>query len=147
MNITKDDVVKVLGGLFVLVLILSSVGVENETVSAISSGLAVLIVIAAIALLGERATQLVKIVARYAFGNIAWLKFLQPSGAGSIVLSFIVAFAGLQSFDVSLFDQFEVFNNIDSNLVEAITLALIWIGSNIWHESLPEDVIKAPQVK
>lgn len=144
---SKDDLLKVVVGITLLVLVLSSLGIENETLSVVSSVLTVLALIGAIAVGAERGTELLKMVLRFAFGNVGFLKFLQPTGAGSALLAFLVSYAGVTGFDVNIFGEFEAFKQVDSQLVSLITVALTWIGSGVLHKALPTDVGKAQAVK
>lgn len=147
MNLNKDDLIKVFGGLAVLVMVLSSFGVNNEAIGQVGAGLAIVLLIAGLAFLGERSTELVKMIARFAFGNVSFLKWLQPKGAGSVLLAFVMSLAGIVLGDVSLFDKFEVFKSVDPQLIDALTLALLWFGSSLWHNNLPKDVAMASPVK
>ena len=142
----KEEMFKVIGGATVLVVVLSSFGVENEVVATIAAILSAGLILTAIALGAERGTELLKIVMRAAFGNVTFLKWLQPSGAGSVLLAAVVAFAGVQKFSPDIFSGFAVFASVDPQLVELITSAAVWLGASLVHGQLP-DGLKAQKVK
>jgi hypothetical protein len=134
---TKEDLTKFVV-LALIVLVVLSVFVENPLVATASSILAVAVLVGVLSLGAERGTELLKIVLRFIFGNIGFLKFLQPSGAGSVLLAFVVSYAGVTGFDVSVFSGFEVFTKIDPELISLLTIALTWLGSTVLHRNLPE---------
>lgn len=143
----KDDILKILVGVALLVLGFTAFNAENPAIVTLAAVLSGLVVLALISLGGERATELFKMVLRFAFGNVSFLKGWQPSGAGSVLLAFIVAYAGVNNFDISLFSEFEAFSKLDPQLVSILTTALIWIGSSIIHNALPAEAGKAQEVK
>lgn len=143
---SKEDVLKLVVGLLLLAVVAGAFAPDNKIVTTISSVAVVLVIVGAISLGVERGTELLKIVLRFAFKSVGFLKFLQPTGAGSVVLAFIVSYAGVNGFDVSVFDEFEAFANLDAQLIQLLTVALTWLGSSLWHSALPEGAGKAQEV-
>lgn len=144
-NFTKGVI-----GILILALILAvSVGqvTANVAYTNIARILGAGLLLAAVSLGAERGTEILKTVARLIFGFIPATRSWQPKGGGSSFLAFVVAFAGVKKFDPAILSQFSQFNGIDPSLVAYITMALIWIGSAIWHNILPDNVGMAPKVK
>lgn len=147
---TKDNWLQVVVAVLLVVLVLAVAAGQATAGTLYSQGAAVigaLLVIAALALGAERGTELLKIVLRFIFGYIPFLKSWQPSGAASVLIAFLVSYAGVQKFDPDVLNQFPLFAGVDGELVSFLTVALIWIGSSIWHATLPAGVGKAQTLK
>lgn len=146
----KDDVLKFVVGVLLLTLVLAFSAGEataNTLYEKISAVIAVALVVAVISLGAERGSELLKIVLRFAFGSFDFLKSWQPTGAGSVLIAGIVSYAGVQKFDVDILSQFPLFAAVDPQLVSYITVALLWIGSSLWHNALPPNTGKAQALK
>lgn len=142
----NSDLLKVLAGVLVVALVVSAF-VGGEVSDTLGSVATFALLVIALSITDERATELVKMVLRFAFGNVGVLKFLQPSGAGSALLAAVVAYAGIKGFDVNIFKEFSAFASLDGELVSLMTIALTWIGAGVTHGLLPAGVGKAQAVK
>lgn len=147
---TKDNWLQFVVAFLLVALILAFTAgqaTSAELYTQIAAVIGALLVFAAIALGAERGTELLKIVLRFLFGLIPFLKSWQPSGAGSVLLAAIVSFAGVKQFDLTILTQFPIFASVDPQLVSFLTMALVWIGSSVWHQALPAEAGKAQSVK
>jgi len=142
----KTDFLKVLAGVLVIALVVSAFGGDTAS-DKLSPILTLVLIVVALSVTDERISELVKMVLRFAFGNVDFLKFLQPSGTGSAVLAAVVAYAGINHFDVEIFKEFPAFASLDGELVSLMTIALTWIGAGVTHNLLPAGVGKAQPVK
>lgn len=128
-------------------LLIAGQATANEMYNQIAIVVSFALVVAVLSLGAERGTELLKVILRFIFGYVPFLKAWQPSGAGSMVLAFLVSFAGVNNFDVNILNQFPQFANIDPQLVSYATVALLWICSSLWHRALPPGTGKAQPVK
>lgn len=144
---TKENFFNVIFGLLVVALAFSVLSPESETSFLISASLAIVLVLALLSLGAERATELIKIVLRFVFGRVPFLRSWQPSGVGSALLALIVSYAGIRGFDVNIFKEFEPFAKLDPELISYITIGLSWLFSSVWHNFFPPDVAKAQEIK
>jgi len=144
---TKENLFNVIVGLLVVALAFSVLSPESETSLLISASLTVLLVLALLSLGAERATELIKMVLRFVFGRVPFLRSWQPSGVGSVLLALVVSYGGVQGFDVNVFKEFAPFATLNPELVSYVTVGLSWIFSSIWHNFFPPDVAKAQEIK
>lgn len=134
----SENMLKFIVALLILSLVASGFVGESETATLITAILAGLTLVAVISLGAERGTELLKMVLRFVFGNVSFLKAWQPSGAGSAFLAFLVSYAGVNQFNLNLFSDFKIFSTIDPQLISLLSIALTWIGSSLWHYVLPD---------
>lgn len=147
---TKDNWLQVVVAVLLVALVLAFAAGQataGALYGQIAAVIGALLVFAILALGAERGTELLKIVLRFIFGSIPFLKRWQPTGAGSTVIAFLVSFAGVKEFDLDVLNQFPIFANVDAELVSIITVALIWIGSTVWHKKLPVEAGKAQALR
>ena len=147
---TKDNWLQIVVVVLLVALVLAFAAGQataDELYSQVAAVIGAFLVFAVLALGAERGTELLKIVLRFIFGSIPFLKSWQPTGAGSTVIAFLVSFAGVKEFDLDVLNQFPIFANVDAELVSIITVALIWIGSTVWHKKLPAEAGKAQALR
>lgn len=147
---TKDNWLQIFVAVLLIALVLAFAAGQataNTLYTQIAAAIGAVLVLAAIALGAERGTELLKIVLRFIFGYIPFLKSWQPSGAGSVLIAFLVSYAGVNKFNPDILNQFPQFANVDPQLVSFLTMALVWIGSSIWHNALPATAGRAQAVK
>lgn len=145
----KQDILKIVFFFFVALLIVGFVAgsmTTNTLYQELAAIAGAILLLLACALGAERGTELVKIILRFAFSNLPFLKNYQPNGAGSMILALLVSIAGVYKFDISIFNQFPIFANLDPNLIHMVTTAVLWVVSSIFHDQLPE-AVKAQPVK
>lgn len=113
----------------------------------IISILTAVVLLVVIATAGERSTELVKAILRWAFGNIGFLKNWQPSGAGSWMLALLPAAGAVFKLDVNIFSEFPIFQSLDPKLIQFLNVALVWLVESLVHNQIPAGVGSAPALK
>ena len=150
MSFTKDTVLQIIIAALMLFLVLALAAgqmVLGDAYQEVAAIIGVALIFAVLALGTERGTEILKIILRFIFSRFSFLNSWQPQGAGSVLLAAVLAYAEVQKFDITLFNQFPLFANVDPQLVSYITMAVLLIGSSLWHSALPDSVGRAQAVK
>lgn len=139
----KDTVLKLLAGLLVALIVAAFIAGEVTKVEAYQfvSGIAgALLLLVAMAIPGTFSTEFVKAILRFLFTKFPLLNKLplQPSGIASLMICAVLVFAGINKFDLTVFDQFEVFKNVDKTLLQIMTTAVTLLLSSSIHDALPD---------
>ncbi len=99
--------------------------------------LAALLVLVIVSFGSERVTEIIKTLLRFIANKVSWLEALYPEGAGSWLLALVPAYLLAFGFDVDVLADFEIFANVDEDLVQILNHLIIWGMSNVIHPKLP----------
>ena len=85
----------------------------------------------------ERGTQVLKMILRWISAKLN-IVALAPSGVGSWILALVISGLVTYGFDINVLSEFEMFNELDPELINIMNMILVWVMAEIEHKKMPK---------
>ena len=110
---------------------------ENVFAELIVAVVSAVLFILVVALSSERGTQFLKTIMRWISVKLK-VPEIAPHGIGSWILALAVAGLITYGFNLDVLSNFELFSDIDPDLVRAMNMILVWVMAEIEHKKMPK---------